>query len=121
MKKQLLSMLLVIAMLLSLVMTTAVGAADGSGKLPFTDVKETSWYTVAVRYVFEKGFMKGLSSTEFGPEKNMTRAEFVTLLSRLAGLTDEDIKLVTERAPHSDISLGGVARSAARRDMCAYR
>ena len=52
MKKRLLSILLVLSMLMSLVLTTAVGAKDASAQLPFTDVKDSAWYAEAVGYVY---------------------------------------------------------------------
>ena len=101
MKKRILSMLLVLSMVLSTFMTVALSASDS--KLPFEDVPD-KWYKEAVTYVFEKGFMKGLTNTEFGPERNMTRAQFVTLLSRFAGLTDEDIKGMSKHMTFADTS-----------------
>ena len=56
--------------------------AAGTG-LPFTDVKEGKWYYEDVKAAYELGIMGGQSETIFAPTSYMTRAEFVTLLSRL--------------------------------------
>ena len=54
-------------------------------KLPFTDVKEGDWFENAVRYVYRNGLFNGTSATTFGPRQNMTRAQMVAVLYRLAG------------------------------------
>ncbi len=53
---------------------------------PFKDVKKTDAYYDAVAFLYEKGIMKGMSETEFAPKTEVTRAMFVTLLGRLAGV-----------------------------------
>ena len=52
----------------------------------FTDVAADAWYADAVKYVTEKGYFNGTSATEFSPEMAMTRAMFVTVLGRRAGV-----------------------------------
>ena len=52
----------------------------------FTDVSGKAWYKSAVDFVSEKGFMAGVSETRFAPEENVTRAMFVTVLARFAGV-----------------------------------
>ena len=50
----------------------------------FTDVEENSWYTDAVKWAYSYGIVKGKSDTSFAPTDEITRAEFVVLLSRYA-------------------------------------
>ena len=50
----------------------------------FEDVPENRWYVDSVQYVFDKGLMSG-SSEYFNPTKNVTRAQLVTTIYRLAG------------------------------------
>ena len=50
----------------------------------FTDVEENSWYTDAVKWAYSCGIVKGKSDTSFAPADEITRAEFVVLLSRYA-------------------------------------
>lgn len=51
----------------------------------FTDVDTSRWYHEAIDYVVENGIMNGTTSTKFAPNVNMTRAQLVTVLYRLAG------------------------------------
>ncbi len=82
MTKRILSAILCAVMLLS-VFTVGSVAAEDTG-LPFADVKSTKWFYEAVKTVYDAGFMNGKSDTKFEPNATMTRAELVTLLSRLA-------------------------------------
>ena len=52
----------------------------------FTDVKEGEWYKYYVDNMYSQGFMVGASKTEFGVNDTLTRAMFVTVLSRIAGV-----------------------------------
>lgn len=51
----------------------------------YSDVSEGDWYYDSVKILGEKGYMKGLTDTEFGPGENTTRAMLVTLLHRMEG------------------------------------
>lgn len=66
--------------------TTATGKAPVA--LPFTDVKEGSWYYSAVAYVVERGLFNGVTPTTFEPQTYMNRGMLVTVLHRLAGKPD---------------------------------
>ena len=62
-------------------------------KLPFKDVLESYWAYDEIGYVYENDIMKGTTEDTFSPDKFMTRAEFVTVLYRMAkgdasGLTE---------------------------------
>ena len=57
-------------------------AAAASG---YTDVSEPAWYAEAVEYVTDHGIMQGTGNGRFSPDTVLTRAQFVTLLYRLAG------------------------------------
>ena len=65
----------------------------------FTDVHEDSWFHEAVDYVVEKGLMKGLNATAFGAYNDMTRAQLVTVLYRMAGCP-----AVSGKAPFVDVA-----------------
>lgn len=92
MKKRIISLLLVFALLATLLPTgaMAVETAKDSGTNPFTDVKSTDWFYDAVRYAGEKGFFSGTSATTFEPYDTMTRGMFVTVLGRMAGVNAGD-------------------------------
>ena len=53
--------------------------------LPFKDVAQTSWYYPAVRYVYEKNLMTGLSADTFSPETSITRAQMAQIIYNMEG------------------------------------
>lgn len=53
--------------------------------MPFKDVAAGTWYTPAVSYVYEKGLMNGTGNDTFSPAAELTRAQLVTILWRMAG------------------------------------
>ena len=56
---------------------------DSCPSKPYTDVDTSRWYHESIDYVIENGLFIGLSNTTFGPDKQMSRAMFVTVLSRM--------------------------------------
>ncbi len=50
----------------------------------FTDI-DGHWASEAVKYVYEKGLMSGVSNEKFAPNSNVTRGMLVTVLYRMAG------------------------------------
>ena len=59
---------------------------DAIGKL--ADVKPGTWYYKAVEHVVTNGYFKGVSENAFAPNDMMTRAMFVTVLGRVAGVAE---------------------------------
>lgn len=64
---------------------------DGSGNDDtsydrFTDLQPSAWYRPAVEYVLQNHYFNGTGDTAFEPEGSMTRAMFVTVLSRMEGI-----------------------------------
>ena len=51
----------------------------------FTDVHSTDWFNEGVQFVYDNGIMTGKNAATFAPNTVMTRAEFVTILYRMAG------------------------------------
>ena len=84
------------------------GKPAASAQTSFTDVSAGAYYAEAVRWAAANGAVKGVSSTEFGPSKNITRQELVTILWRLAakkGLNTSNAGLtVPEFADRSQIA-----------------
>ena len=94
--KKILSLLLALVMLLA-----ALPVIAAESELPFTDVKASKWYYSAVAEAYKTGVMQGKTDTTFAPMENMTRAQLVTILSRLVfadtegkgeNLTFKDVK-----------------------------
>ncbi|MBR7033992.1 MAG: S-layer homology domain-containing protein [Clostridia bacterium] len=90
----------VILIVLTSVTFITASAADG---LPFTDVKN-DWYYSSVEYVWQHGIMRGLSDTLFSPFGKTTRAEIVTILSRLSG---DDIEGLSVSVSFKDVKPDG--------------
>ncbi len=81
MKKTLQGMLA--SLLCALLLTTA--AITASAKV-FPDVAPSSWYAGYVTYMSEKGIITGYDDGTFGPKNQITRAEFITMITRTFGL-----------------------------------
>ena len=108
MKKRIVSLLLVFCMVITLVpanvladevkglaettagQTQTAGTTAAKPENPFADVKSGSWYEAAVLYARANGFFDGTSATTFEPDGPMTRAMFVTVLGRMAGVEAAD-------------------------------
>lgn len=75
----------------------------------FTDVPAGAWYYDALEYATMNGFISGTSKTAFSPSAPMSRAQFVTILGRVASadvsavvpiVSFEDVKSDTYYAPY---------------------
>ncbi len=79
-------------------------------KNPFTDVADDADYIDAIKFVYENELFIGTSDTTFEPDTTMTRAMFVTVLGRMAGVEPvalpftafEDVVLDEWYAPYVD-------------------
>lgn len=80
MKKRILTLLITFSLLLS----CCVIVSSAENTLPFTDVKAGKWYYDAVVTVYNEGIMEGMREGIFAPSEDMTRAQLVTILARLA-------------------------------------
>ncbi len=67
-------------------LTVTVTFAEKAWDNPFTDVYKSATYYKSVQFVYENGLFTGMSATKFEPDTSMTRAMFVTVLGRLAGI-----------------------------------
>lgn len=75
---------------LCLCLTVVPGGAAAAGNGPFTDVPSSHWASEAVTYVYENGLMNGVGEETFQPSGSLTRAMFVTILGRMAGVVEGD-------------------------------
>ena len=55
-------------------------------RTPFNDVPAKSWYSGAVAWCFRKGFITGTSGNTFSPTAPLSRAMFVQILAKVAGV-----------------------------------
>lgn len=72
-------MALALSMMVSALLFSAHAAA-----VDFSDVPDNAWYKNAVDYVAENQLFSGNGDRTFSPKGSMTRAMFVTVLSKIA-------------------------------------
>ena len=53
-------------------------------RLPFADVEKESWYAASVAYVYDRGLMRGGSSTSFYPTDSLSRGMMAQIIFNLA-------------------------------------
>ena len=63
-------------------------SADDPVGFPFRDVQPANWFYNDVYYCWENGLMNGMSARTFAPQGTTTRAQFATVLYRMAGSPD---------------------------------
>ncbi len=56
--------------------------------VPFGDIYADDWYCDEVKFVYDRGFMAGISDDEFAPKDTMSRGMLVSVLYRIAGRPD---------------------------------
>ncbi len=66
----------------------------------FTDVSLERWSAKAILSMANAGFVKGYEDGSFGPEKYITRAEFATMATRYATLTENKDLSFTDISGH---------------------
>lgn len=69
--------------------------------LPFIDVDEDAWYADAVRYVYEHDLMAGYGGDLFGPNDELSRAQFCQIIYNMEGQP-----AVTGRSAFTDVADG---------------
>lgn len=124
------------SLLLAFIMAFSVLLVPAAA-VSFTDVRDNAWYKAAVDYVYEKGWMQGVSETQFAPGADVTRAMFVLVLARMAEAElDNDAPAFTDTKAgkwyagaaawaHRNGIVAGIgdgkfapARSILRQDLC---
>lgn len=55
------------------------------GTSTFNDVKSEDWYYKQIAWAFDKGYINGISNTEFNPNGIITREQAMTILYRYTG------------------------------------
>ncbi len=69
--------------LAAVMMFGALAPSANAAACTFEDVHDREWYRDYVYYAAEKGLFTGDTQTRFGPERSITRGEFITVLGRL--------------------------------------
>lgn len=74
----------------SAVVARVINKEDPKGDYSsFKDVKQDKWYSEAIAFMEKEEIIKGYEDNTFKPEKNITRAEFASIIAKLV---DEDKK-----------------------------
>lgn len=83
---------------LSLKMASSVGYYERV----FEDVPTEKWYYDSIMFCYHYGYMAGMSGNYFGAKENVTRAMFVTILSKIDGSDTTSYS----SAPFKDVESG---------------
>jgi len=73
--------------------------------MSFEDVKSTDWFYLDVAKAWDFGIIEGKSPSIFAPKTGMTRAEFVTFLSRICKVETEGFAEIADRN-FTDVNAG---------------
>lgn len=94
------------AALLSVLMAVSLVPVSGAAleTAAFEDVKETSWYAPYVYALHEQHVIEGLDADHFGPDRALTRAQLVTMLT--PDLGEEAMTLYAGKKRFSDVKNG---------------
>ncbi|WP_127508840.1 S-layer homology domain-containing protein [Paenibacillus humicus] len=74
------------------IIVRALGLAPSSAASAFTDVGSGDWYAGALAAAQEYSLVKGEGNGTFGPSRNVTREEALTMLARAMTLAGLDVK-----------------------------
>ena len=89
------------------VMQTSTITATDNDNVTYSDVDTAAWYADAVNYTALQRSMIGTSDTTYEPTAKLTRAMAVTVLARLAGVTDSEAE-----TPFTDVMAGAYYEKA---------
>lgn len=81
-----------LSLILALILTMPGIAANVANARPSGDVPNDAWYKDAVDYVIQHGIMAGYTSGNFGPEDQLSRAQFAAMLYRMDGSPQTEYK-----------------------------
>ena len=80
---------LITILIVSMLLIANITGTCAASPIKFTDVKSTSWYYSYVNKLIDLKITSGIGDNKFGPNNNVTRAEFVTFLCKATGLTQK--------------------------------
>lgn len=86
-----------LVLLVALILAVSLGfLISAEASTPFPDVPEGKWYTDAVQYCYQKGYVGGYENGTFQPNKKMTRAEMSVIMNKMLGLKESSINTFTD-------------------------
>ena len=75
-----------------------------TGKSPFIDVKDTSWAAPYIVSAAKQGWISGYTDGTFGPDKNISRAEAVSIINKMLGRSaDGQVKTFSDVKNYYDL------------------
>ncbi|MBU8908051.1 S-layer homology domain-containing protein [Desertibacillus haloalkaliphilus] len=78
--------MVLIAMILIVIL---IGGSIATANTSFTDVSNNHWAKSSIERMVEEGYINGYPNGTFGPNDEITRAEFVSILTRMLNLDDK--------------------------------
>ena len=79
--------IIVTAVAIATAANSLIPMAGAASVTDYTDYNANAWHTPAVKFVVDNDIMIGTSKTTLTVERNITRAEFVSLIDRFAKRT----------------------------------
>jgi len=77
------------------IIVRALGLTSGSGKVPFTDIKGTDWYSGYVITAAEYKLISGYGNGKFGPTDKITQEQAMVIIARAMSLTGLEVQLTS--------------------------
>ena len=71
-------------MVAMLIRALGIDVTAVEAELPFTDVDASAWYAPYIKVAYANGYVSGVSDTEFGTGRVITREEAATMTNRIA-------------------------------------
>lgn len=98
MKKRILCLIVCAIMLISAFVIPSSAASKS-----FIDVKSNDWFAEAVNWCVDHGYFSGVGTNTFAPNMAFSRAQIVTVLSRVA---NADVSAFAKQKRFSDVPVG---------------
>lgn len=95
--------------MLTTVLHRMAGEPETDADVPFTDLRNGSYYEKAVRWAYSNGIVAGRTETSFAPDEPITRQELATLLYHYSGGSAEQDSLTAFKDSEK---ISGYARPA---------
>lgn len=76
-----------------------------NGEVSFNDVSKDNWAYNSINIVASNGFVKGYEDGTFQPNREISRAEFTALLSRVLGDEESELKQLLKEVYYNELEL----------------
>ncbi|MCC8169465.1 MAG: S-layer homology domain-containing protein [Oscillospiraceae bacterium] len=77
--------------------------AEPTSGTRFTDTDEDAWYTGYITALADMGLVKGYTDGTYQPDREITRAEGITLINRMIGREPDKTAIDAMECPFSDL------------------